>query len=202
MTAKRTIVSLCDHTHTALYPWRDAGWDTVAVDLEPPLTPGDGVTHWQTDVCTIPALPETTAFVLAWPPCTHLARSGARWWAAKGPEALAQALAVVNACRTLAYGRPWILENPVGRLSTLWRKPDVVVDPWQFAYLSGPEDAYTKKTCLWLGGGANPPVPGAWDGPIDTKRIHYAAPGPRRGLIRSATPLGLARAIFNANAHM
>ncbi len=191
------VVSLCDNSHVALYPWRDAGFACTAVDVIPAATLDDGVEHVLCDVRAYTA-PDDAVFFLAWPPCTDLARSGARWWPSKGPEALTRALEVVNACVRIAGARPWILENPVGRLSSTWRRPDGIVHPYHFAALE-PADAYQKQTCLWVGNGAKLPVKHPWTGAIDTRRIHWAAPGPKRGLIRSVTPLGLARAIRDAN---
>lgn len=143
-------------------------------------------------------------FVLGWPPCTHLARSGGRWWAAKGDGALAEALALVCQVLTLAGDAPLVLENPVGRLSTLWRKPDTIVHPFQFAHHTPDPQAegYSKKTCLWVENGARLPVPArAWDGPIDWDR-NWKTPGvPRkqRAEFRSQTPLGLAHGLFLGN---
>ena len=80
--------------------------------------------------------------MIAFPPCTHLAVSGARWFKDKVQEQ-AQAL---DFFMTLALANiPKIaIENPVGIMSTLWRKPDQIIQPWQFGH---PE---SKKTCLWL----------------------------------------------------
>lgn len=86
-----------------------------------------------------------------------------------------------------------MLENPVSTLSTYWRKPDHTFDPCDYG------DGYTKKTCVWCGGGfVMPPknrVPVTEPG-----YIHKMAPGPDRADRRSATPGGFARAVFTANA--
>jgi hypothetical protein len=83
--------------------------------------------------------------MIAHPPCTDLAVSGARWFAAKGPERLQ---AAVDFVRKLADApiRRIAIENPIGRLSTEWRKPDQIVHPWWFG------DEAEKTTCLWLKG--------------------------------------------------
>jgi hypothetical protein len=200
--SKGRVVSLCDWSHVALYPWRDAGYECTAVDIKPARDPHDGVQHVVGDVrAYVP--PRGVVFVLAWPPCTDLARSGARWWEAKGEGALMVALGMVTACVAVAEhaGAPWILENPVGRLSTHWRKPDGIVHPWEFAnWADNPEgDAYTKKTCLWVGNGARLPERAAWCGPVDTKRIHHSPDSKPRAERRSMTPEGLARGIYMAN---
>jgi hypothetical protein len=93
-----------------------------------------------------------------------------------------------------------MIENPVSTLSTYWRKPDHTFHPWQYtAFEMG--DNYTKKTCLWTGNGFVMPAPAVTAGlgqPDD--RIHKAPPSEERGNIRSATPMGFARAVFEANA--
>src|SRR5690606_31480523 len=84
-----------------------------------------------------------------------LAVSGARWYRDKGLSALARAAELVERCRLICEwsGAPWMLENPVGTLSTYWRKPDHLFDPCDYAGLSDESEAYTKRTCLWVGGG-------------------------------------------------
>ncbi|WP_206062539.1 hypothetical protein [Kushneria phosphatilytica] len=144
------------------------------------------------------------AFVAAFPPCTDLAVSGARWFSHKAendPAFQFRAMQVVWQCHVIAemLGAPWFIENPVSRISTFWRKPDHSFHPWHYAGLE-PEDNYTKKTCLWTGGGFSMPdrvTLESNEAPDD--RIHKAAPGPERANLRSATPRGFARAVFNAN---
>jgi hypothetical protein len=132
----------------------------------------------------------------AFPPCTNLSVSGARWFEDKGLEALHESLGLVVACKRIceASGAPWMLENPVGMLSSYWRKPDYIFQPWQYG------DRYTKKTCLWTGNGFV--MPEAWhrtkpDG--TTSAIHLMLPSADRGDKRSITPEGFARAVFEAN---
>lgn len=93
---------------------------------------------------------------------------------------------------------PWMLENPVSRLSSLWRKPDHAFHPCDFAgYVEG-LDAYTKKTCLWTGGGFVMP-PTMRVEPSEGSRMHLMPPSEDRANLRSATPEGFARAVFLAN---
>lgn len=97
-------------------------------------------------------------------------------------------------------GAPYGIENPVSTISTYWRKPDYTFSPEQFTGFCY-DDNYTKKTCLWVGNGFVMPDEFKDEGlgePDD--RIHKCPPGPERHNIRSATPLGFARAVFNANA--
>jgi hypothetical protein len=95
-----------------------------------------------------------------------------------------------------------MLENPVGTLSTYWRKPDFKFDPWEFSgYSSNPmSDWYTKRTCVWVGNGFVFPKPvAAQASKCLTSRMHLMAPSARRADERSKTPLGFARAVFLCN---
>jgi hypothetical protein len=186
------VLSLCDRTGIMVEPWAEAGYECVTVDLQ---TSGDDVRHY---------LPPRTEYaaVFAFPPCTDLAVSGARWFRGKGLLGLAQALEVVDACRRICEwsGAPWMLENPVSTLSTYWREPDQIFDPYEYGgYLNPPGDAYTKKTCLWTGGGfvmpSKKPV-----APLLGSIMHKLPPSTDRGDLRSVTPAGFARAVFEANA--
>lgn len=178
-----TILSLCDFTGTWSQPYRDAGYDVVQVDIK----------HGQ-DVRLFEALPHPVRGVLAAPPCTHLASSGARWWADKGEQALFEALAVVDACmRVIAVHRPqwWVLENPVGRLTKYLGEPRMAFDPADYG------DPYTKRTLLW--GHFTPPRMRRVE-PVEGSRMHKLPPSANRAALRSVTPTGFARAFFEANA--
>ena len=193
------VVSLCDKTGNMVRPWAEAGYDCLCIDTCHPLRSGtqDGtITFSWGDVRSItPADLGAPVIVFAAPPCTHLAISGARDWQRKGLRALIDALEVVESCRRLCewYGCPWMLENPVSRLSTCWRKPDHLFDPCDYG------DPYRKRTCLWTGGGfvmpPKRPVPAT-----EGSRMHLMGPSPDRAAHRSATPMGFARAVFEANA--
>jgi hypothetical protein len=186
-----------------LAPWAAAGFRCVAVDLqEPPATTHPGVEHVQCDVRSY--LPPRGEYVaaFAFPPCTHLANSGARWWKSKGLGKLAEAIELVEACQRILEwtGAPYLLENPNGALSTHWRKPDHSFDPCDFgAYLNPPGDQYTKRTCLWVGGGFKMPAP-KWVEPVEGSKMHTMADTPERANLRSETPKGFAQAVYEANA--
>jgi hypothetical protein len=138
------------------------------------------------------------AIIFAFPPCTHTAVSGARWFKAKGPAAAAEAFSVLAGCLKIIHdaGCPGMIENPVSTFSTYWRKPDFIFDPWQY----GPPH-YDKKTCIWAEGGFLMPEPIVAVRPADTdQRIHRMPPGPERQRLRSETHPGFARAVFEANA--
>lgn len=197
------VLSLCDRTGVMVEPWLEAGFRCMIVDTRhPPGATQDGLlTRVGADVRGW--LPPRTeyGFVAAFPPCTHLAKSGARWFKDKGLAALIEGLEVVEACRRICEwtGAPWMLENPSGSISTYWRKPDHTFDPCHYGgYLDPPDDAYTKLTCLWTGGGFVMPERRPVE-PVEGSKMHLVGPGPRRSDIRSVTPAGFARAVFEAN---
>lgn len=131
--------------------------------------------------------------ILAAPPCTDLAGSGARWWAGKGPEALTNALAVADAClRAVTLYRPkwWALENPVGRLRKYYGPPRLTFNPNDYG------DPWTKKTLLW--GEFNLPERTPVE-PTEGSKLHRLPPSPDRAMLRSITPPGFAEAFCKAN---
>jgi len=135
-------------------------------------------------------------FLAAFPPCDHLAVSGARWFKGKGLRALQSSIAMFATAAELAarYGAPYFIENPVSTISTYWRKPDASFHPFDYtAFALG--DNYTKKTCIWTGNGFSMPPPRRVDVGKPDDRIHKAPPGPGRKDFRNKTPLGFARAV-------
>ena len=180
----KTILSLCDRTGEWPRPYREAGYEVILIDADRGddvrlLKPGD--------------LPPIHG-ILAAPPCTHFAVSGAWMWVRKGEGPLLEGLAVVDAClRLVTILKPewWCLENPVGRLKHYigpWR---MTFDPCDYG------DPYTKKTCLW--GDFNTDLPRT---PVAVEKKHYIrdiSPGPERQALRSITPAGFAHAFFEAN---
>lgn len=193
------VLSLCDRTGVMVQPWLEAGYRAAIVDVQ-----HERGVHYEGNLirvgCDVMALQtffrETAMIVFAFPPCTNLAVSGARWFEDKGLEALHESLGIVLACKRIceASGAPWMLENPVGTLASYWRKPDYTFQPWQYG------DTYTKKTCIWAGNGFA--MPDAWVAhkPADVKAsIHLMPPSADRGDKRSITPEGFARAVFHVN---
>ena len=194
------VLSLCDRTGNMVKPWIEAGHEAVTVDLEPAAWSHPRRIHIQADVCGLRNVDADAVF--AFPPCTHLAASGARWFRDKGLSALVEGLAVVEACRRICESSdaPWMIENPVGSLATYWRDPDHTFHPVHYAGWSDDPalDEYTKKTCLWVGNGFVMPdrKPGE---PTLGSLMHRLPPSEDRADIRSATPMGFARAVFAAN---
>ena len=184
-------------------PWLEAGYHALTVDMQEGVLDHPNHIHVRTDVRLFGPDDEALAAVFAFPPCTHLASSGARWFKSKGLDAVIEGLELVRACRNIceASGAPWMLENPVGTLSTYWRDPDYTFHPVHYSgYAPIPaNDEYTKKTCLWTGGGFVMPdrKPGE---PTLGDMIHRMPPSEERSNLRSVTPLGFAYAVYQANA--
>jgi hypothetical protein len=198
------VLSLCDRTGAMVLPWFQAGYECWLVDVQHRacihrngllVYVGADVLHW---------LPPRRNYVagFAFPSCTDQAVSGARWFKEKGLGGLAGAVALVERCRDILewIDAPWMLENPVGTIASYWRKPDRYVEPWHFAGWN--EDVerenYTKKTGLWIGNGFV--LPQKRPAPAPHRHdIHEMPPSADRGDLRSVTPTGFARAVFDAN---
>lgn len=177
------ILDLCGGTGAWSQPYKDAGY---CVDVVDPKTDGR-------DVRLLQRFKAGVQGILAAPPCTHLAASGARWWAEKGEAALVESLSVVDACVRIAWVQQpawWALENPIGRLVWYLGPPQMAFDPADFG------DPYTKRTLLW----------GRFTAPLkrrvvatDGSKMHRLAPGPGRQALRSVTPAKFAHAFFEVN---
>lgn len=206
VSSQPVMLSLCDVTTTTCQPWADAGYLCYAVDiLHPEGEEREGnIVRVGADIMTWLPPREDIQFVAAFPPCTNLAVSGARWFKSKGLTSLADGLRLVERCKQIAEWSqaPWFIENPVSTISSYWRKPDYTFQPYEYGqYEGGSGDGYTKKTCLWTGGGFVMPERRPIDLDPDTHdRIHMAPPSSERATFRSATPMGFARAVFEANS--
>ena len=88
---------------------------------------------------------------------------------------------------------PYFIENPVSTVSTYWRKPDYTFHPYEYG------DPYTKKTCLWTGGGFIMPPKKNIVKPIEGSKMWLLPPSKKRADIRGRTPRGFAKAVFKAN---
>ena len=178
------VLVACEFSGIVRDAFIERGHDAVSVDLLPSERPGP---HIQGDV--LPWLtyddPAPWDLLIAHPPCTYLAVSGARWMKDRPAETLA---AIMFVRALLAAPIPRIaLENPVSILSSVIAKPDAIIQPWQYGH------GETKATCLWLKG-LPPLIPtDIVDG--RTPRVHHASPGPDRWKERSRTLPGIAAAM-------
>ena len=139
------------------------GHDAMSCDLLPSEIPACGnSTHYQGDIRDLlnNKYGWSWDLLIAFPPCTHLSSSGARWWPHKQTEQ-ADALEFVRFLMGLPVSKI-ALENPVGKISTAIRKPDQIIQPWQFGH------GEIKTTCLWLKGlpttGTSPAHGSSWAG--------------------------------------
>ncbi|KKL06601.1 hypothetical protein LCGC14_2594400 [marine sediment metagenome] len=176
------ILDLCSGSGSWSEPYKKHGYDVRQIDIL------DGI-----DIRLMEKLDCTIHGILAAPPCTALAVSGARWWAKKGNMALLESLSIVDACiRAVNIYCPkwWALENPIGRLSRYLGPPVMKFQPWEYG------DPWTKRTCLW-GHFITPTKSPVF--PIEGGKIHRMPPSPERSRLRSITPPGFAKAFFEAN---
>ncbi|MGZ4973094.1 MAG: hypothetical protein ACXWDN_10065 [Limisphaerales bacterium] len=197
------VVSLFDYTCNMVKPWAEVGFLCYCVDIKHPagehrdgniVRVGADVREWLPPFAPIKIL-------FAFPPCTHVAASGARWFKDKGLHGLIDSLQMFDASVRLAEWTkaPYLIENPVSTVSTYWRNPDYTFDPCDYGgYLVPRSDRYTKKTCLWTGNGFVMPITKRVK-PVHGSKMHHLPPSQFRSELRSETPKGFARAVFEAN---
>ena len=176
------VLVACEFSGVVREAFRKRGHNAVSCDLLP--TEDNSPNHLQEDVHNVLRFARWD-LMIAHPPCTHLAVSGARWFKEKRQEQ-EEALQFVKFLLN-AKVEKIALENPIGIISTRIRKPDQIIQPWQFGH------GETKVMCLWL---KNLPLLK----PIKivegrTPRVHYASPGPNRWKERSRTLEGIADAM-------
>jgi hypothetical protein len=136
------VLVACEFSGAVRDAFRARGHEAWSCDLLPSETPGP---HYQGDVLAV--LGEGWDLMIAHPPCTYLASSGLHWNRRRPERQALTDAAVAFVAQLLAAPIPRIaVENPIGALSTRVRKPDQIIQPWQFGH-----DA-SKATCLWLHG--------------------------------------------------
>lgn len=188
------VLVACEFSGIVREAFKAKGHDAWSCDLLPTEIHGQ---HIQGDV--LEHLNEGWDLMIAHPPCTHLAVSGARWFKDKQEEqkdAIKFFMALVN-----APIESICVENPVSIMSTKYRKPDQIIPPWMFGH---PE---TKDTCLWLKG--LPKLHGTNNvrehmltlSKRERERVHYMTPGPNRWKERSRTYRGVAEAMADQWGH-
>ena len=139
MSYRPKILIACEFSGIVREAFRSFGCDAISCDLLPTEIPGP---HYQGDVFDI--LDDRWDMMIAHPPCTHLASSGARWFKQKQADGRQQQ-GIDFFMRIINAPIPRIaVENPVGIMSVRYRKPDQIIQPWQFG------DEMQKATCLWL----------------------------------------------------
>jgi hypothetical protein len=177
---KMRVLVACEFSGTVRDAFAKRGHDAWSCDLLPTERPGN---HYQCDVLEV--LDKGWDLMIAHPPCTHLAISGARWFPEKvkeQQEALDFVLALMNA------PIPRIaIENPISVISSVVREPEQIIQPWQFGH------GETKATCLWLKSLPKLRPTKIVDG--REARVHRMPPSENRWMERSRTLPGVAEAM-------
>lgn len=184
----------CEYSGIVRDAFIRGGHDAMSCDLLPTESPGP---HYQGDIFDVIDYPWDLA--IFHPPCTDLAVSGAAWFKAKQMNGSQQASVsfFMRLVRRSEHIPKVAIENPVCIMSTLWRKPDQVIQPWMFGH---PE---SKATCLWLKG---LPALQETDNVYEQfeklpkneqQKMHYLPPSKDRWKLRSATYPGVADAMAN-----
>lgn len=193
------VLSLCDLSQNVLRPWVEAGFCCVSVDVQSYSRLPQVAERIIGDVRDLVGKIEAS-IVVAFPPCTHLASSGARHWKAKGDAAFQDAKSIVDACRQIIGDSHGFIENPRGRITSILGMSDAVFHPWHYTeYELG--DAYTKETRLWLYGRAVCPRASVANNTVVRENV---IDGLRRNdpFMRSITPMGFSRAFYEANRRL
>ena len=141
------ILIACEESQVVTKAFRAKGHEAFSCDTQP-CSGGKPDWHLQYDVSTILKRPLFWRWdmIIAFPPCTHLAASGARWFKEKQKDGRQQKGIDFFMTFVKAEIEKISIENPIGIMSTVWRKPDQIIQPWQFGH------GETKATCLWLKG--------------------------------------------------
>lgn len=176
------VLVACEFSGVVRRAFRERGHDAWSCDLLP--TEDCSAFHIQGDALRVMFRQEWD-LMIAHPPCTHLAVSGARWFKDKQQEQ-AEALQFVRDLMAAPIPRICI-ENPISILSSVIRKPDQIIQPWMFGH------GETKATCLWLKNLPNLFPTNIVEG--REARIHKMPPGPDRWKERSRTFTGIAEAM-------
>ena len=174
------VLVACEYSGRVRDAFAARGHYALSCDLLPTESPGN---HYQGPVEDL--LQEHWDLMICHPPCTHLAVSGARWFKDKQAEQAA-ALDFVRLLLDAPIERI-ALENPVSIISSHIRKPDQIIQPWQFGH------GETKATCLWLKNLPKLVPTNVVDG--RENKVHRMAPSPDRWKERSRTYLGIAQAM-------
>lgn len=174
------VLIACEFSGIVREAFKSKGHDAWSCDLLPTEISGN---HIQDNVLNI--LNDGWDLMIAHPPCTHLAVSGARWFKEKQKEQL-ESIGFFM-CLSAAPIDKICIENPVCIMSRIWSKPTQIIQPWQFGH------GETKKTCLWLKNLYDLETTKIVSG--RENRVHREPPGPSRWKNRSRFYKGIAEAM-------
>lgn len=137
------VLVACEESQAVMTEFRKLGHEAFSCDILP-ASGGFPEYHLQQDV--VPLLQEEWDLIIAFPPCTHLASSGAAWFEAKRLDGRQQEGIDFFMLFANANCEKVVIENPVGVMSSKYRKPDQIIQPYEFG------DPFSKRTCLWIKG--------------------------------------------------
>jgi len=137
------VLLACEESQAVTKEFRDRGHEAYSCDILP-SSGSLSEYHLQQDV--VPLLKQEWDLIIAFPPCTHLASSGAAWFEQKRKDGRQQEGIDFFMLFTNLDAPKVVIENPVGIMSRIYRKPDQIIQPWWFG------DPFEKRTCLWLKG--------------------------------------------------
>lgn len=137
------VLVACEESQAVCKAFRLLGHEAYSCDIQPC---SGGHPEWHIQCDALELLKMDWDMVLAFPPCTHLAVSGARYFREKRQDGRQQSAIDFFMAFALSRCSRVVIENPVGIMSTIWRKPDQIIQPWQYGH------GESKKTCLWLKG--------------------------------------------------
>lgn len=187
------ILVACEESQEVTKRMRELGHEAYSCDIQE--TSGDNP-EWHIQADALELVKMQWDMVIAFPPCTHLASSGARWFKEKRANGQQQAAIEFFLAFTKLDHVPRVaIENPVGIMSRSYRKPDQIIQPWMFGH---PE---TKATCLWLKGLPKLRPTNDVSDYMSTlpkekrERIHRMGESKRRARERSKTYPGIAEAM-------
>ena len=135
------VLVACEESQAVTIELRKLGHEAYSCDIQE-QSGGHPEWHLQCDVLSI--LNNKWDMVIAFPPCTHLCVSGARWFKEKQADGRQQAAIDFFMEFVNCNANKVAIENPVGIMSNIYRKPDQIIQPWMFGH------GETKATCLWL----------------------------------------------------
>ena len=178
------VLVACEESQAVCIAFREQGHEAYSCDLLP-CSGGHPEWHLQSDCMDVIGR-NVWDLIIAFPPCTDLAVSGARYFEQKRADGR-QKRAIDFFLKFTEWGGKIAIENPIGIMSTHYRKPDQIIQPWQFGH------GETKATCLWLHRLPLLKPTNIVDG--REQRIWKMAPGPNRAKERSKTFPGIAEAM-------
>jgi hypothetical protein len=177
------VLVACEESQVVTKEMRALGINAFSCDVEPC---SGGHPEWHIQGNVTPLLEQDWDLIIAFPPCTDLAVSGARWFKEKQADGRQQR-SIEFFLQFTRLSCRWAIENPIGIMSTKFRKPDQIIQPWQFGH------GETKATCLWLNKLPKLKPTDIVEG--REQRIWKMAPSPERGKQRSKTYPNIAKAM-------